>query len=624
MSKFERLQPQQKFRLPDEMPSEIDPLDSDSVSGLVIARLQSGIESLASDVRIVRLVAAPSVSGMIQGMFGAFIDRADGRLREFDPLDQPDAILGSAVITRVFILCGPDEIPPLYDASIEINWDNDDLVELATRRFGKPPAAMPRPIFAGSADLILRTSQAVDQFDRLISQYAAFWKGVDADRATATDDTSVGRGATTADRAAFKGQHVELHRPTRPLVSELHGYGSAAQWARDVAGDIAAYRNGEIDWQDVDRGCVLHGPPGTGKTLFAQALAAECSIPVIYTSYAAWSSVGDGHMGYVTKAIRASFTVAAENAPCLIFIDELDTIVGRGSGGMRDDWWATITTTLLEQLDGALRTDGVIVVGATNHLAVIDEAMLRSGRLDRSFEIGLPDEQALRGILRSHFFGPDISEATLETVATGLAGTVSGADIARLARECRRIARKENRPIDAELIIARAFPAETRSASFLRRIAIHEAGHAVLARLAGERVEVVSLIGGDLSQGYVRRARSEIDQTMASLDRLVVPVLGGRAAELVLIGNCSAGAASDLERATAVIGSAQTGGLGPWLSSGEPEREMIELRLRRLNGEAMLLALQYRSKIEALAGFLLDKRVLSGETLDDFFRRHDI
>ncbi|MCD1645363.1 AAA family ATPase [Aurantimonas coralicida] len=622
MSKFERLQPQRKFRLPDEMPSEIDPLDSDSVSGLVIARLQSGIESLASDVRIVRLVANPGVSGMIQGMFSAFIDRADGRLREFDPLDQPDAILGLAVITRVFILCGPDEIPPLYDASIEINWDNDDLVELATHRFGKQPASMPRPIFAGSADLILRTSQTVEQFDRLIAQYAGFWVKVDAERSTEIADRSAGRGTTSADRAAFKGQHVELHRPTRPLVSELHGYGKAAQWARDVAADIAAFRKGEIDWQDVDRGCVLHGPPGTGKTLFAQALAAECSIPVIYTSYATWSSVGEGHMGYVTKAIRASFTVAAENAPCLIFIDELDTIVGRGSGGMRDDWWSTITTTLLEQLDGALRTAGVIVVGATNHLAVIDEAMLRSGRLDRSFEIGLPDEQALRGILRSHFVG--IDDATLETVATGLAGTVSGADIARLARECRRIARKENRPIDAELIIARAFPEETRSASFLRRIAIHEAGHAVLARLAGERVEVVSLIGGDSSQGYVRRARSEIDQTMASLDRLVVPILGGRAAELVSIGNCSAGAASDLERATAVIGSAQTGGLGPWLSSGEPEREMIELRLRRLNGEAMLLALQYRSKIEALADFLLDQRVLSGETLDDFFRRHDI
>ena len=618
MSKFERLLPQHQFRLTDDIQSEIDPLDPNSVSGLVVARLQSSIASLASDVRIVRLVADPGISGMIQGMFGAFIDRADGRLREFDPHDEPDAILGSAVITRVFILCCPDETPPLYDASIEISWNNDDLIELATHRFGKPPAAMPRPIFAGSADLILRTSLTVEQFDRLIAQYVGFWAKVDAERSTEIADRSTGRGTTSADRAAFKGQHVELHRPNGPLVSDLHGYGQAAEWARDVAADITAYSNGEIDWHDVDRGCVLHGPPGTGKTLFAQALAAECSIPVIYASYAAWSSVGEGHMGYVTKAIRATFTVAAENAPCLIFIDELDTIVGRGSGGMRDDWWSTITTTLLEQLDGALRTEGVIVVGATNHLAMIDPAMLRSGRLDRSFEIDLPDEQALRGILRSHFV--EIDDAMLETVATGLAGTVSGADIARLARECRRIARKKNRPIDAELIIARAFPPETRSASFLRRIAIHEAGHAVLARLAGERVEVVSLIGGDNSQGYVRRARSEIDHTMASLDRLVITILGGRAAELVLLGNCSAGAASDLERATAVIGSAQTGGLGPWLSSGEPEREMIELRLRRLNGEAMLLALQYRSEIEALAGLLLDKRILSERVLTKFFR----
>jgi ATP-dependent Zn protease len=248
--------------------------------------------------------------------------------------------------------------------------------------------------------------------------------------------------------------------------------------------------------------------------------------------------------------------------------------------------------------------------------------MLRSGRLDRSSEIDLPDEQALRGILRSHFVG--IDDATLEIVATALVGTVSGADVARLARECRRTARKKKRPIDPELILAKALPPEMRSKSFVRRIAIHEAGHAVLARLAGATLEMVSIIGSDQSMGHVRQALPEIDQTMASLDRLVIPILGGRAAELVLLGNGSAGAASDLATASNLIACAQKGGLGPWLSSGEAEREMIELRLRRLQGEAMLLVLKHRSAINALSALLVDRRVLSRKALDEFFRNQGI
>lgn len=628
MSKLGRLSPHHEFRLSDnEGPSEADPLDPNSVACLVSDRLRTGIGSLDPATRIVRLGAAPSVSGFIQRIFSSVFDRADGRLLEFDSYERPDAILGWSAIGRVFILCGQDEVPPLHEASIEIGWSNDDLTALAERRYGQPPAAMARAVFAGSADMMLHTAETVEQFDRLVSQYTAYWDRIDAERAEKEGENApAGRGTTSADKAAFRGQHVELHRPTGPLVSQLQGYGAAAEWALDLATDIAAYTNGDIDAQDVDCGCVLHGPPGTGKTLFAQAVAAECGIPVIYTSYAAWSSVGEGHMGHVTKAMRATFTIAAENAPCLIFIDELDTIVGRtnGAGTQRDDWWTTVTTTLLEQVDGALRTSGIIVIGATNHLAMIDEAMLRSGRLDRSFEIGLPDEEALFGILGMHFDAAGIPEEALRTVATALAGTVSGADVSRLARECRRIARKQKRPIDAALIIDRALPAETRSAALVRRIAVHEAGHAVLGRLVGEIVEVASIIGTDRSQGYVRRARTEVDQTMASLDRLVVPILGGRAAELVILGDCSAGASSDLETATSILATGQAGGLGAWLSSGAVEREQIELRLRRLHGDAMILALRHRSAIEALAALLVEKRILSGEAVDTHFRSQGI
>ena len=605
---------------------ETEALDPNSVSGVIAARFRAETEALDPAIRIVRVVLEAGVEGILRRVFDQAIKGLQAScVIDFQTVVKPDPLLARSVDRRVFVFCEPDEKPPLYQASFTISWTNEDLSDLAERKFGRAPAPIDRLIHAGSAELVLRTSQTVEIFDSLIAQYVGFLNAAD-EIATGNRETLQQRGSSTADRAAFTGQHVELHRPAGPRASELHGYGMAKEWAVDLAMDIQAYKNGEVEWADVDRGCVVHGPPGTGKTLFATAVAAECKVPVIYTSYAAWSSVGEGHMGYVTKSIRATFKVAAENAPCIIFIDELDTIVGRanGNGSYRDDWWTTITTTILEQLDGALRTDGIVVIGATNFVKAIDEAMLRSGRLDRTFEIGFPDEKALCGILSEHFSDLGTAVSDLDAVATALAGTTSGADIARLGRECRRIARRDRRPITADLIIAHALPPETRSAEFVRRIAIHEAGHAVVGRLVGDRVNAASIVHHARAAGHVHREPAEIDQTASSLDRLVIPMLGGRAAELVILGDCSAGAASDLATATNVIAAGETGGLGRWLSSGDAERESVEVRLRRLHGDAMMLALRHKGIIEALGALLIERRVLSERSLTAFFSDHGI
>ncbi|MBP0617576.1 AAA family ATPase [Jiella mangrovi] len=595
--------------------------DENSAFGFIGTQIRSYVADLDAKTRIVRLVAGTNVIDFVRSVFPEAISRTEGRLQDFGAIARPEDILGSSAIGRAFVLCSPEEFPPVLEATIEIGWSNDDLIRIAGRRFGQAPKPMAREIYAGSADLILRTARSIEQFNDLASQYVRFWDN--ADNNGEEDQQKLSRrGTTTADRAAFSGQHVELHRPTGPLVSQLHGYGEAACWALDLSADIEAYRTGKIQWSEVDRGCVLYGPPGTGKSQFATALAAECAVPVIYTSYAAWSSVGEGHLSYVTKAIRATFTVAAENAPCIIFIDELDTIVGRGKGhSQRDDWWTTITTTLLEQTDGALRTEGVVVVGATNHIDSVDTAMLRSGRLDRSFQIGLPDEMALLGILQMHFAEEAIAADEIQLVATALAGTVSGADVARLARECRRIARKNARPVDAALVISQALPAETRSPGIVRRIAIHEAGHAVLGWLAGDTVHAASIVSQSGVGGYVRREAAEFDQTAAGLDKLVIPLLGGRAAELVILGDSSTGAASDLASASRVIASGESGGLGSWLSSGDVDRHVIERRLRRLEAEATLLVTRHRRVIEALADRLIAKRVLSRAAIEDLLAK---
>jgi len=153
---------------------------------------------------------------------------------------------------------------------------------------------------------------------------------------------------------------------------------------------------------------LLSGPPGTGKTTFARALCNTLQVPLIVTSVASW--LEPGYLGDVLKRMSAVFEAARETAPCIVFIDEIDAIGSRGSGrGKRDDdYWSTLITRLLELLDGALKSEGVIVVGATNLPDKIDAALLRSGRLERHVMIPPPDVQALAGIL-AHHLGSDLA-----------------------------------------------------------------------------------------------------------------------------------------------------------------------------------------------------------------------
>jgi hypothetical protein len=231
-------------------------------------------------------------------------------------------------------------------------------------------------------------------------------------------DKDKGRTSSSSDRTrrVDKTLSVDIIQPTKLptggqsrraeapylCVEQMAGYGDARQWALDLMKDLELWRCKTLSWADMSTKLLVSGPPGTGKSTFARALCNSLQIPLIATSVGQW--LEPGYLGDVLKRMTAVFDVAREHAPIILFVDEIDGIGRRDSGSGRsyDDYWITVINRMLELLDGAVRSEGIIVVGATNRPGVIDPAIRRSGRLERHIEIPPPDIDALEGIIRHH------------------------------------------------------------------------------------------------------------------------------------------------------------------------------------------------------------------------------
>ena len=201
--------------------------------------------------------------------------------------------------------------------------------------------------------------------------------------------------------------NVETRRAgTRLSVETVSGYGRAKDWALDLKSDFQEYLADRLDWEDMSTRLLLSGPPGTGKTTFARALCNSLQIPLVVTSVATW--LEGGHLNDVIRRMAKTFEEARELAPCILFIDEVDG-VGKRQPAEREyaDYWNAVVNRALELLDGAAKSEGVIIVGATNRPMEIDEALRRSGRLDTHIEIPRPDIPALADILAFHL-GKDV------------------------------------------------------------------------------------------------------------------------------------------------------------------------------------------------------------------------
>ncbi|HMJ30618.1 MAG TPA: AAA family ATPase, partial [Xanthobacteraceae bacterium] len=394
----------------------------------------------------------------------------------------------------------------------------------------------------------------------------------------------LGAGRSLARLGHLVGRNDSEAEP-RPLLSDMHGLGAAKSWGMALIQDLRDYAAGRLAWAEVDKGCLLTGAPGTGKTSFARALAREANVHFIATSYAQWQAHREGHLGHVTQAIRKAFAEAQLQSPSILFIDEIDTLPARGSGKWNDDWWTSITNCLLESLDGFERREGVVVIAACNaDPSRLDPALVRSGRLDRHIEISLPDVPALVGILRTHL-AADLAGADLRDVALVARGG-TGADVERFVREARGRARRAGRPLDLPDVLDAvrngkpAWPADVR-----RRVAYHESGHAIaLLALGIAEPKALSIGGtGGLAESDLGEMRA---MTRSHLEKYLVTLLAGRAAEQLTFGEATAGAGgsdeSDLGRATMLATRLETDyGLGAFglvcIPGGSSGRDLLLL-----------------------------------------------
>jgi hypothetical protein len=409
-----------------------------------------------------------------------------------------------------------------------------------------------------------------------------------------------------------------------PLLSEMHGLGPAQQWGLDLAADLRAYVAGKLPWSACAKGLLLSGPPGTGKTSYARALSREAGVNFIATSYAAWQSHKDGYLGSVTAAIRKTFSDANSQKPCIVFIDEIDSLPARGGGGHNDLWFTAVVNCLLECLDGFEKRDGVVVCAACNDPSRLDAALVRAGRLDHHIAIPLPDVPALAGIFRAHL-GADLAGADLRAAALAARGH-TGADIERWVRVAQRTARIAGRPLTPQDLLEAVRGGESEwPADVRRRIACHEAGHAIVQLALGIAEPTALSIGGTggLTESDLGEMRAD---TRAHLEKFLVVLLGGRAAEELTFAEVTAGAGgdaegrSDLARATRLATRLETdfgfGSLGLLCLAGDigignrdllmfdKLRAAVGATIDRAYATALDLLAQNRGALDALAAAL--------------------
>ncbi len=339
-----------------------------------------------------------------------------------------------------------------------------------------------------------------------------------------------------------------------PRLDTVHGMAAAVAWGQSLNLALTAYRAGDLPWADVDAGCLLSGPSGTGKTRFARALAATCQVPLLTGSYATWLATGRAHQGELLRAMRDSFAEAKKQKPAILFIDEIDSFPNRSTlRHNHSDWEIQVVNALLSELDGVEGREGVVILAACNHPELLDSALVRSGRLDRHIRVGLPDRDALERILREHL-GEALPATNLHAASVAAVG-MTGADCERIVRGARRRAREAGRPMTIDDLMMEIIGADSRSESELRRVAIHEAAHAVAFCLLrpGNLLGITLRASGSQGAGTYSQNPDALSLAGDIRNRLVC-ILAGRAGEEVLLGAPSSGSGgspnSDLAGAT--------------------------------------------------------------------------
>lgn len=416
---------------------------------------------------------------------------------------------------------------------------------------------------------------------------------------------------------------AQLPMPAAPRLTldDVCGLPEITEALWHLVDDVVAWKAEQLDWADVSSSILLYGPPGVGKTMLAEALAGSANATFVATSYADCQKAG--HLGDYLRRMSELVDRAIASTPSVFFIDEIDSYRSRQSDSRRfDSYMHSVVNGLLTQLSRLNDEPGVIVIAATNHPDMIDAALIRAGRFDQKIAVGLPDRAGIEEILCRHLDGPDFS---LGAQALRLVG-IAGADIAAVARLAKGHARKLRQPLSLDHLKAAVDEtAQEPDAASMRRKALHEAGHAVVAYALGlkpgKRIYIAAVGGGYVSPvpRVMTPDRAENELAMR---------LGGRAAEIIFTGTASTGSggdtASDLALATDLaIDIEQKYGFGNTLMYGEIDRQnmpdelrgKVEQRLQNAAQRAWEAINVNRPVVERVVDALLEHRELSQNAL---------
>lgn len=406
----------------------------------------------------------------------------------------------------------------------------------------------------------------------------------------------------------------------------------------------------------IPKGALLLGPPGSGKTLLARAVAGEAGVPFFSMS---GSDFVEMFVGVGASRVRDLFEQGKKNAPCIIFIDEIDAVGrhrGAGLGGGHDEREQTLNQLLVE-MDGFESNDGVILIAATNRPDILDPALLRPGRFDRQIVVDAPDVRGREGILKVHTkkikLGDDVK---LDILARGTPG-LSGADLANMVNEAALLAARNNRDsvtmVDFEEAKDKVMMGTERRSLVIpeeekKVIAYHEAGHALVAKFLpdADPVHKVTIIPRGMALGVTHYL--PVDErhihTKQRLETRLVYAMGGRLAEKIIFNQTSTGAGNDLERATDIAQKmvcqwGMSEKLGP-ITYGKREEQiflgreiaqhrdyseetarMIDEEVKRIlitaEETGFRILTENRDKLDKLAEALLEHEVITGDQIDE-------
>ena len=405
----------------------------------------------------------------------------------------------------------------------------------------------------------------------------------------------------------------------------------------------------------IPRGALLLGPPGTGKTLLARAVAGEAGVPFFSMSGADFVEM---FVGVGASRVRDLFEQGKKNAPCIIFIDEIDAVGrhrGAGLGGGHDEREQTLNQLLVE-MDGFESNEGVILLAATNRPDVLDPALMRPGRFDRQIIVDRPDVRGREGILKVHTKKIPLDEdVDLKVLAKGTPG-LAGAELANLANEAALLAAKRDADRvtmeDLELAKDKVMMGVERKSLLIsedekRTTAYHEAGHVLVSKLVpgADPVHKVTIIPRGRALGLTSYLPIDEKHNYSKeyLQAILTHLLGGRAAELIVFDQLTTGAGNDIERATEIARKmvcewGMSDRLGP-LTFGKKEEEIflgreiakhrdyseqtaieIDAEVRRIVMEAAdrshRILSENKDKLHRLADALLEREILDGDEID--------